>query len=584
MKLTRREMIGCSALAAAAFSPMGALASPSGEGWSAVPEFSATSRGQRAAVATVHPLATEAGLRMLRAGGNAADAAVAAGLMLAVVDGHNSGLGGGCFILARSAAGKIIAIDGRETAPAAAVPDMFIRGGKPDASLSQTGALAAGVPGAVAAYHRLSTELGTGRWAMAAKWAAEVAAEGFPLPTSYAARLRDEVADLQRFPASRTIFLREDGSPRHAGETLVQADLASTLQSLAVDGPDAFYRGAMAELTGRWMRDHGGIMTAEDFASYRVRFREPVRTRYHDYEIVGFPPPSSGGVHVAQILGMLQHFDLPQFYQNSPVTFYHIVAEAMRLAFADRAEFLGDPGFSAVPRGLIDPEYLRQRASLIAPNKRIPIVRAGAPPAIDSDTFGRKPRHTTHFTATDSQGNWIAITATVNTTFGSKVVVPGTGVVLNNQMDDFAIAPGIPNAFGLVGNAANAPAAGKRPLSSMSPTIVLENGQPVLTCGAAGGPRIINATTQILLRVLALKQSVSEALAAPRIHHQWQPDQILVEPTIDPFVRASLEGLGHRVVGTSSVATAQGIAWDRQLGFTAAAEPRLPGAAGAIND
>ncbi len=564
----------------------GAIAAAVGgaDGTNSGPQFRAVARGKRAAIATVHPLATEAGLKILADGGNAADAAVAAALMLSVVDGHNSGLGGGCFILARAADGHMVAIDGRETAPAAAHAEMFIRNGKADANLSQTGALAIGVPGAVAAYHRLSTELGTGRWAAAAQMAAEVAADGFALPESYAARLKGERSDLQKFPASREIFLRENGSPRLAGETLVQSDLAKILEELKQSGPDAFYRGRFAELTDAWMKQQGGILTADDLASYRVRFREPLETKFQGHQIIGFPPPSSGGVHVAQILSLIDRFDLQQLMQQEPAAFYHVVGEAMRLAFADRAAFLGDPGFADVPRGLIDADYLAQRSSLIQLGKRIPLVREGAPPGIGIDLFGRRPRHTTHLTAADDDGNWIAMTSTINTTFGSKVVVPGTGVVLNNQMDDFAIAPGVPNAFGLVGNAANAPAPGKRPLSSMSPTIVLKDGVPVLTCGAAGGPRIISATAQILIRCLALGESVDQAIAAPRIHHQWVPDSLVVERELQPLIVAQLESMGHDIQRTSAIATAQAIGWNAESGFVATAEPRLPGAAAAMEN
>ena len=539
--------------------------------------------GNRAAVATVHELATDAGLEMFKQGGNAADAAVAAALMLAVVDGHNSGLGGGCFILARRAGGEIIAIDAREMAPAAAHAKMFFRNGKPDPKLSQTGALAAGVPGHVAGLHALSQRMGTGKWRAAARLAGQRAAEGFLLSPYGARRLASVADELADFPASRAVLFKDDERPWQAGERIVQSDLAKTLFALAEDGPDAFYRGQMAAATEDWMRSHGGLMTKADFANYTTVDRQPVRSQFRGHDVVGFPPPSSGGVHVAQILSLLERFPLAELAANQPAQYYHLVAEAMRLAFADRAVHLGDPDFTNVPLGLLDPEYLASRGEAIRVDKRMADVRAGLPPRAETWHFPSGNRHTTHLTAADQAGNWVAITATINTSYGSKVIIPGTGVVLNNEMDDFAIAPGVPNAFGLVGTAANAPAAGKRPLSSMSPTIVLREGQPVVTCGAAGGPRIISATVQILLRHLACQMSVDEAVLAPRVHHQWRPDVLRVETTIDEQVVEQLRSLGHVVEPIDAVATAQAIGLGTHDQLLAAAEPRLPGAAGALS-
>ncbi len=541
-------------------------------------------RGNRAAVATVQEKATEAGLEMIRRGGNAADAAVAAALMLAVVDGHNSGLGGGCFIVARSADGTVTAIDGRETAPAAAHPKMYFRDGAADSRISQTGPLASGVPGAVAAYHELSRRLGTGKWRQAASMAADVAAEGFAIDDGMARRL-DLVADeMARYEGSRAVYFGEDGRPLGGGETLVQTDLAETLSEIANDGPDAFYKGRFAELTDAWMRSHGGLITAGDLAGYECRLRQPVRSGFRGHDVIGFPPPSSGGVHVAQILGLLERFDLKSLAAESPATYYHLVGEAMRLAFADRAVYLGDPDFANVPRGLVDPAYLADRSKRLHPKRRIDSVAAGDPPNSEKHGYfgGKDERHTTHLTAADAEGNWVAITATINTSFGSKVVIPGTGVVLNNEMDDFSIAPGVPNAFGLVGTEANAPAPGKRPLSSMSPTIVLKGGRPVVTCGAAGGPRIISATAQILLRHLACGAPIEQAIAAPRVHHQWRPDQLLVEPAVGAAVIEQLQAMGHTLKTNSAIATAQALALQRDGTLVAAGEPRLPGFAGAL--
>lgn len=548
-------------------------------------------RGKQAAVATVNPLATNAAIETLQDGGNAADAAVAAALMLAVVDGYNSGLGGGCFILVRSAdgdssAGTVTAIDGREMAPAAATAKMFFRNGEPDPKLSKTGALASGVPGAVAAYHQLSRRLGTGRWSEAVNRAARVAAEGFDVSRPMASRLASVSESLRQFEASREIFLHNDGSPLQAGDHLVQSDLARTLLEMR-EGPQSFYQGRFAELTDRWMSRHDGLITREDLRRYHTVDREPIQSNFRDHTVFGFPPPSSGGIHVAQILAMLERSDLKTLASEDPANFYHVIAEAMRRAFADRAEWLGDPGFANVPRGLIDEDYLRRRGASIELGMTSPSVEAGTPPGANSEWIGegtpnREPRHTTHITAVDREGHWVAITSTVNTTMGSKVVIPGTGVVMNNQMDDFAIAPGVPNAFGLLGREANAPGPGKRPLSSMSPTIVLRDGEPVLTCGAAGGPRIISAAAQIVLRVIGLQQSVGEAMTAPRVHHQWRPDRLFVERRLDEETVQELEGFGHTIDSLSAIATAQAITRDASGHFAAVAEPRVNGSAAAI--
>ena len=508
------------------------------------------------AVATVHPLGTDAGVRALKRGGNAVDAAVAAALVLGVVDGRNSGIGGGCFILIRRADGSVVAIDGRETAPAAATRDMYLQEGKPQPELSLTGPLASGVPGALAAYDHALRQHGRLELRDLLLPAAEIAEEGFAIQPAYAGALEHTAEKLARVEGSRAVLLKPDRSTYAAGERLKQPDLARTYRAVADRGIDWFYNGPFAREVGKWMSRNGGILTADDFAAYRVRLREPVRTRYRQYTIVGFPPPSSGGVHVAQILNVLEQFDLASLHKQDPALFYHVAAEAMKLAFADRAHWLGDPDFADVPRGLVDREYARGLAARIRLDGVTDVPAHGRPPRWQQDHFGK---HTTHIAAADGEGNWVAITATVNTGFGSKVIVPDTGVILNNQMDDFSVAPGVPNAFGLLGAEANAIAPGKRPLSSMSPTIVLRDGRPILTLGAAGGPKII---TQVLLTIiyhLDLGMDLSEALAAPRIHHQWRPDELLVEKSLDPAIVAALEKLGHRVERTRSVGVTQAI-------------------------
>ena len=507
-------------------------------------------------VATVHPRGTDAGVQTLQRGGNAVDAAVAAALTLGVVDGRNAGIGGGCFILIRRADGSVVAIDGRETAPTAATRDMYLRDGKPEPELSLTGPLASGVPGALAAYDHALRHHGRLKLRDLLLPAAEIAETGFVIQPAYAGALEHAAEKLARFEGSRAVLLKPDESPYSAGEVLEQPDLARTYRQLAEEGIDRFYRGSFARDVGKWMSENGGLLTAADFASYRVGLREPVRTSYRGYTLVGFPPPSSGGVHVAQILNVLEHFDLQALYKQDPALFYHVVAEAMKLAFADRAHWLGDPDFADVPRGLVDKEYSKGLAGRIRLDAVTPVAAHGAPPRWQQDHFGK---HTTHIAAADSEGNWVAITATVNMGFGSKVIVPGTGVILNNQMDDFSVAPGVPNAFGLLGAEANAIAPGKRPLSSMSPTIVLRDGRPILTLGAAGGPKIITQVLMTILYHLDLGMDLPEALVAPRIHHQWRPDKLIVEQSLDPATVAALEKLGHAVDRRRSVGVTQAI-------------------------
>ncbi|MCI0746593.1 MAG: gamma-glutamyltransferase, partial [Verrucomicrobia subdivision 3 bacterium] len=445
--------------------------------------------------ATVHPLATDAALDAFRRGGNAIDAAVAAALTLGVVDGHNSGIGGGCFMLIRTSRGQFEAFDGREKAPGRATRDMFVRAGKADPNLSQTGALAVGIPGALAVYEEAMKLHGKLTLETHLLAAAAVAEKGFAIDRTYADRLAASAEDLRRFPSSRKVFLKEDGSPFKAGEVLRQPELGASYRTIAAEGTGWFYKGAFGRAVEAWMRQNGGFVTAEDFANYKLVRREPVRTRYRGYEIVGFAPPSSGGVHVAQILNMLEPLDLKSMGIAS-ADFVHVVAEAMKLAFADRAHWLGDPDFARVPRGLVTADYGRQLANRIRLDRATPVLQHGTPPGAGSDVF---TKHTTHFSTADRDGNWVACTATVNTSFGSKVVVPGAGIVLNNQMDDFAIQPGVSNYFGLVGAEANAVAPGKRPLSSMSPTIVLRDGKPILSLGAAGGPTIVSQTVLAII-------------------------------------------------------------------------------------
>ena len=540
--------------------------------------IAAPATGERGVLATVHPLATNAGMEAFKSGGNAIDAAIAAALTLGVVDGHNSGIGGGCFILLRTADGKLVAIDGREKAPAAATRDMYLVDGKPNTDLSQSGPLASGVPGALAAYTMALDQHGSKKLDELLLPAAEIADEGFPINAYYAARLRATGDVLRRYESSKQILLKADGAAYAAGEILKQSDLAHTYRQIAENGPDWFYQGPFGAAVEQWMSDNGGIMTAEDFANYQSVIREPIVTTYRGYTVVGFPPPSSGGVHVAQILNILEHFDLSSIHEENPAQFVHIVAEAMKLAFADRAYWLGDADFVDVPRGLIDKSYAAQLAERIDPKRAVSVSQHGAPPRAQTDLFGRK--HTTHIAAADAAGNWVAITATVNTSFGSKVIIPGTGVIMNNEMDDFSIHPGAANAFGLVGAEANAIAPGKRPLSSMSPTIVLKDGAPVMTVGAAGGPKIISQAVLTIVNRIDLGMELEAAVAAPRFHHQWSPDRLVHERSLGPELAGELTKRGHWLQSAPYMGVTQAVAWlENEQMFTAVHDPRVEGQA-----
>lgn len=513
---------------------------------------------QHGAVATVQPVATDEAITAMKEGGNAIDAAVAAALTLGVVDGHNSGIGGGCFMLIRLANGEFVALDGRETAPAKATRDMFIRDGKADTSLSQHGPLAAGVPGSLAVYDYAMRKFGKRTLKEHLENAAKIAENGFALDATYAGRLAATAKELKQFGGA---FLKPDGGPYRRGEIMKQPDLAVSYRAIANNGIGWFYGGEFA----RKAETIGGLFTVADFKGYRMGVRQPVRTTYRDYQIVGFPPPSSGGVHVAQILSILEQSPP----EKDPVRFIHRTTEAMKMAFADRAHWLGDPDFTKVPAGLTSKAYAKELAARIKPESALVVAGHGNPD---------ERKHTTHFSVADDEGNWVACTATVNTSFGCKVVVPGTGIVLNNQMDDFAIQPGVANYFGLVGAEANAVAPRKRPLSSMSPTIVLKDGKPLLAVGAAGGPTIISQTVLTILYVLDFGMPVEDAMVATRFHHQWRPDELRIEKKAGTNVLAALEMLGHKVSPVGSLGAAQAVAAEGNA-LHAVCDPRSEGKA-----
>lgn len=520
------------------------------------------------AVATVSPHATFHAGQVLKAGGNAVDAAIIAALVLGVVDNYNSGIGGGLFALIHWADGRVQAIDGREMAPAKAHRNMFVRNDKVNKDLSRIGALAIGVPGAVKVLDYLSQQGGVFPISQHYLKAAKVAEDGFPISKEFVKRLEKSQDGLKRFPSTSSIFFDAKGRPWAVGHRLKQLDLANTYQGIAEEGPDYFYRGTFAKALEQWMVLNGGLIDANDMASYVMKIRKPLVSNYYDYHVYGFPPPSSGGVHVAQLLTMFEVLQLDQQELNNRS---HMLAESMKLAFADRAFWLGDPDFARVPKALVKRDYIETLVAKVRLNEVIEVKEHGTPKNANQDWFDK---HTTHIATADKQGNWVAITSTLNTSFGSKVVIPGTGVLMNNQMDDFSAQPGVPNAYGLVGSEANSIQPGKRPLSSMSPTIVLHREKPVMTIGAAGGPMIITQVVQGISNHLTLNKDLLGALAAPRIHHQWHPSSLFHDRLLPQIQRRSLEAKGHvlkqlRFEGsTNAISIKSGH-------FEAVSEPRL---------
>jgi gamma-glutamyltranspeptidase/glutathione hydrolase len=502
--------------------------------------------------------AAKIGLDILRRGGNAVDAAVAAGFALAVTLPRAGNLGGGGFMLVYIAKEKkTVAIDYREAAPADTPRDVFLneKGEAVTAKSRDTG-LAAGVPGTVAGLSLALRNYGSGKFSLAELVAPAVALarSGIDVEDDLADSLLHSQARLKRWPASARIFLRADGRPPGRGDRLVQADLASVIEAIGRDGARAFYEGQVAEKIVASVRAAGGRMTQDDLKSYRAVERAPLHVFYRGHEIVAMPPPSSGGVHIIELLNVLEGFPLAAPGANS-ATNIHLMAEAMKLAYADRAEYLGDPDHVPVPvKGLISKAYaerLRAEISLVRARPSAEI-KALDPMPYESD-------QTTHFSIVDNDGNAVANTYTLNFSYGLGLVAEGTGILLNNELDDFAPKPGAPNAYGLVGGAANAPGPRKRPLSSMAPTLVFRGGELELVTGSPGGSRIITIVTEIILDVVDFGMNIAEATAAVRIHHQWLPDELQVERGLTPDTIRLLEALGHKVAVHDTWGSAQSI-------------------------
>ncbi len=524
-------------------------------------------RARHAMVAAAEPLAAAEGLRVLRDGGNAVDAAVTMAFVLAVTWPQAGNIGGGGYMLIRPANGEPLFIDFREVAPAGATRDMFLDGkGDPVSGASTHTYRAAGVPGTVAGLALALRRGGTIPLAVAVAPAIRCAREGFVVGRGLEVDLEEEVEKLSRSPASRALFFRE-GRPLQQGDRLVQVDLARTLEDIARDGPEAFYKGRIARALAKDMKDNGGLIAVEDLAAYEPIVRVPLEGRYRGHRILSAPPSSSGGIALVQILNMLEPYDLRSMGHNSS-EYVHHVSEAMKRAFADRAQWLGDPDFVDVPiRALIAPDYARSLMRSFDPGRATPAALAGP----------GNPRHregdsTTHLSVLDASGMAVSLTTTLNDSFGCGAVAAGLGFLLNDEMDDFSMKPGVPNVYGLVGGTANAIAPGKRMLSSMSPTIVTAGEgaaeQPWMVVGSPGGPSIISAVAQTILNVTDFGMDLQAAVDAPRFHHQWSPDRILVDRNVFPRdVMDALAARGHEVKERSPVGDVQAILADRPNGW-----------------
>jgi gamma-glutamyltranspeptidase / glutathione hydrolase len=537
---------------------------------------------QRPAVSTRHgmvvaqeKLAARVGADVLRQGGNAVDAAVATAFAMAVTYPRAGNIGGGGFMVIHLRdRGEDIAIDYRETAPAATTAQTFLGAdGKPDNAKSRDSALSIGVPGTVAGLALALEKYGSGKFNLAGllQPAIVLARDGFVLDDDMADTLPAAQHRMAKWPTSVKIFSQADGTWLRGGDRLVQTDLAATLSAIAEQGPRGFYEGPVAEKLANAVRDAGGIMTNDDLKSYSAVIRKPVRGSYRGYDVVSMPLPSSGGTVLLESLNILEGFPLAEMTQGSPASL-HLLIEAMKRAYADRARYLGDPAFvnAPVPVMLSKDYAARQRASIDPDHATASADAAAIKPL-------REGSNTTHFSVIDDFGNAVSNTYTLNFPYGVGLIAEGTGVLLNNELDDFTAAPGASNAFGLVGFEANLPGPGKRPLSSMSPTILLKDGKPILVTGSPGGSRIISTVLQVIVNVLDYHMDVLAAVSAPRLHHQWMPDEVRVEHGFSEDVLAQLRAMGHHIVEPMGQTSANSIAvvGDEALG---APDPRTRGA------
>lgn len=524
-------------------------------------------------VASQETLASRTGVEILKQGGNAVDAAVAVAFSLAVTLPRAGNIGGGGFMLVHIAKeNKTIAIDYREMAPSKAKKNIFLdENGDAVEKLSREHGLAVGVPGTVMGMSLALEKYGTMTLAQVTAPAIKMAQEGISITPDLAQSLAGLKRRMAQWPTTAAIFYKADGSDYQVDDILKQPELAHSLSLIAEKGTKGFYEGETATKLINAVKDAGGIMTLDDLKNYKVVEREPVRGEYRGYEVVSMPPPSSGGVHIIEMLNVLQQFPIDKLGHNTAQTI-HLMAETMKYAYSDRSEYLGDPDFYKVPvRALTSKDYAQKIASQIAMNKATPSaeIKPGKLAPYESD-------QTTHFSVVDKWGNAVSNTYTLNFSYGSGLVAKGTGILLNNEMDDFSAKPGVPNGYGLVGGDANAVEGNKRPLSSMSPTIVMKDGKPFLVTGSPGGSRIITTTLQIIMNVIDHGLNIAEASNAARVHHQWQPDELRVESSFNRDTISLLEAKGHKVKVQSAMGSTQSIMVTEQ-GIFGASDPRHSG-------
>lgn len=526
-------------------------------------------------VASQEAIASDIGLQILKQGGNAVDAGVAVGFALAVTLPRAGNIGGGGFMMVYDAKqGKTVALDYREKAPSSASRDMYLdEEGNAVSDLSRYHGLAVGVPGTVAGLLKALDEHGTMSRGQVMAPAISLAENGIEVTAGLTESLEALSERMQKWPSTKKIFFKADGSAYQPGEQLRQPELAQSLKLIAAQGADGFYKGETARKLVKAVKEAGGDMSLQDLANYEAIAREPVKGNYRGYEIVSMPPPSSGGIHIVQILNILEGYPLKDYGQNSAQTI-HLMAEAMQLAYADRAEYLGDSDFVDVPvTGLTARPYASKLRSLINPNKATPAatIKANNPLPYESD-------QTTHFSIVDKDGNAVANTYTLNFSYGTGLVAEGTGILLNNEMDDFSAKPGVPNGYGLLGGEANAVEADKRPLSSMSPTLVFKDDKPYIVTGSPGGSRIITTVTQIISNVIDHDMNIAEATNAPRIHDQWLPDEIRIEKALNVDTIEKLESMGHTVSPQAAMGSTQSIMLTPN-GVYGSSDPRIVDAA-----
>ncbi len=530
--------------------------------------------GPNGMVASQEALATEIGLNVLQNGGNAVDAAVSVAFALAVTLPRAGNIGGGGFMIVHDAeSGETVAIDYREMSGAAATRDMYLDDqGEASKQKSRYSGLAVGVPGTVAGMALALERYGTISLEDALAPAIALAEDGIQVTTDLAESLKGLTERLQRWPSSTEVFYKEGGTPYEPGEILVQGDLAASLKLIANNGPSAFYEGPIAEKIVDAVEAVDGHLTTDDFKNYEVKLREPITGTYRGHEIVSMPPPSSGGIHIVQILNTLEGVPMSFLGHNSADSI-HMMAEAMKFAYADRSEYLGDPDFVDIPvEALTSKDYATDILGRISRGRAATAAEIGP-----GDLSPYESNETTHFSVVDADGNAVANTYTINFSYGTGMVADGTGILLNNELDDFSAKPGVPNAYGLIGGAANAVEPGKRPLSSMSPTIVLKEGKPFLVTGSPGGSRIITTTLQMIMNVIDHGMNVAEATHAPRIHHQWLPDELRIEEGLSPDTVRLLEQRGQKVVVKNAMGSTQSI-MVTDYGLYGASDPRRTGA------